>query len=252
MPIERPVDWNAARTTRRQSIGFALLLPGLLDYDSNRRDRGRLFLGTFLASSAIGVFAWGTRTGLVFFLLAYGTHVVSASAVIRQWTFPGFGKWTPGVAASAGLGLGCYGPIFLMGSILAWPGTQADRGKDGYLINRFAYREQDPKIGDDVWIGPSRGRSYSMLARVLAEPGTEIEWTDTTFRADGRVVSFPRPRPAGVARTLTYRVPSDQILVAFRSDDPLEAEGWELVPKSQVEGRAWAKIYPVWERRLLR
>ena len=58
-------------------------------------------------------------------------------------------------------------------------------------------------------------------------------------------------RQGQAPQALTFRVPDGQLLVAYRTDDPFLPETWELVASARVEGHAWGKLYPVWERRFL-
>ncbi len=236
---------------RRAVVGLTFLLPGVPQWLWSQRERGLVLFGSFAASLSAGLFAWGTRTGLVLLAFAYLTHVASSSDAIRQWAFPGFGRWVPVVSTSAGLAIGCYGPAILFGSLVAWPGLGGGDSRDGYLVNRLAYQGREPDRGESVWLGPDRGAEGGTVAEVVARPGEEVEWSDTRLRVQGRDVELSPFRPGRAPSCLVFKVPDDQFLIAFRNADPLRPKPWELVPRSRLEGQAWAKLYPVWERRLL-
>src|SRR5436305_4037899 len=123
----------ADRPTR--SVGLRILIPGYPQWAWRQRERALVLFGSFAASLGAGVFAWGTRPSLVILAFAFGTHVVSAADAIRQAAFPGFGRWVPVVSASAGLGLGGYGPMLALAAVRAWPGFGGGSARDGYLIN---------------------------------------------------------------------------------------------------------------------
>ena len=115
----------------------------------------------------------------------------------------------------------------------------------------MAYRGREAGPGESVWLGPDRPGRSGRLGEVLARPGEEVEWGHSSLRVQGRTLDLGPFRPGQAPRTLAFKVPEDHYLVAFRTGDPFQPRSWELVPGSRIEGRAWAKLYPVWERKLL-
>jgi hypothetical protein len=230
-----------------------ILIPGYPQWEWRQRERALVLLGSYLVALGVGLFAWGTPIGLAVLAFAYGTHVASATDVVRQQAFPGFGRWVPMVSASGGLGLGIYVPALTLATLVAWPGMGAGPAREGYLVNCRAYRGAPPRPGDWVWLRSSpwgEGR----LGRIVAGPGQEVEWSGEQLRIDGRP---PAPglswRPRRHAVELLYTIPRDHALIVPASPasariapgDPL------LIPQDQILGRAWAQIYPIRERQFL-
>jgi hypothetical protein len=250
MPREQPHD-DRGRGEASAASGLAFLLPGVPQWLARQRERGLVLLATYVSSLSIGLFAWGTRTGVVLVAFAYLTHVLSATDAIHRWAFPGFGRWVPAVSTSTGLAVFCYGPLILFGSLIAWPGFEAGDTDDSYLINRLAYQERDPEPGEHVWLGSSRDGTGDRVGLVLAGPGEDVEWSAGRLLVGGRRAKLMPFQPGYSPRHLAFKVPDDRYLIAYQTSDPVVPDGWEMLPKSQVEGRAWAKFYPVWQRRII-
>jgi hypothetical protein len=179
-------------------------------------------------------------------------HATATADALRQWTFPQLGR-SPAVTAAVVLSLTLHFPILAIASLAAWPGWQVG-ASEGYLIDCWAYRRDDPHRGESVWFRPGSG-GPSGVGRVVAGPGQEVEWANGVLRIDGRP-----DQPSGPARVgrgpsvMQYRVPAGHFLV--RLDHPDSAprhpvEGLALVAGEEIVGRAWARYYPVRERHLL-
>ena len=239
----------------RRPAGARIFVPGYPQWTWRQRERAFILFGSYAAAMLVGVFAWGTAAGVAILVFAFATHAVSAADAIRQSAFPGFGRIIPGVTASAGLGAICYGPAFAVASVLAWPIAPEDRPREGYLVNRWAYREgDDPRPGETVWLRPARG-ARPRIARVVAGPGQRIEWIDGRLLVDDHEMEFSPFRTAGSPGELILTVPESHVLVGFeidpRSHRPLPG-GWEIVDRADVSGRAWARSYPIGKREILR
>lgn len=237
----------------RHSPGLAFLLPGVPQWLWGQRERSLLLGGSFAASLSVGLFAWGTAAGISLLAFAYVLHATSTSDAIRQWAFPGFGRWVPTISASAGLAAGVYGPLIVLGALVAWPGMERGAPHSGYLVDRLAYRAEGriPGPGDHVWLASDRGVRGGRLAEVLGRPGDDVQWSAGRLQVGGRRVGLAPFPPGHAPHSIAFKVPDGHVLVAYRTDDPMLPHAWELVAASRVEGRAWAKLYPVWERRLL-
>ncbi len=141
-----------------------------------------------------------------------------------------------------------------MASVFAWPIALDERPREGYFVNRWAYRDELPSPGETVWLRPTRG-ARPKVARIVAGPGQRIEWSDGQFRVDDQVVEDSPFRVAGSPAGLRMTIPEGHVLVAFGAD-PLRGKGvpggWEIIDQADIRGRAWARSYPIWDRRLLR
>jgi hypothetical protein len=233
--------------------GPRILIPGYPQWSWHQRERAVVLFFTYLTSVVVGAYSWGTGLGLGILAFAFVTHAYSAADAIRQHAFPGFGRFVPAVTASAGLGAVCYVPALAMASVFAWPIVPEERPREGYLVNRWAYGRDEPKPGETVWLRPSRG-ARPKIARVVAGPGQRVEWSDKKFRIDDRAVEGSPFAAAGSPGELKMEIPQGHILVTFGADPPTTRPvpgSWEIVDQGDVRGRAWARSYPFWSRRLL-
>ena len=232
-----------------RSAGWRVMVPGAAQWRWGQRERSMVFFGSFAASLVVGLLGWGTRAGAASIAFAFLAHVAATADVIRQGSFPGFGRWVPTTAASVGLGLGCYAPMLALGAALAWPVPRSTTGPEGFLVNRWAYREAAPAQGQHLWYG-ALGDCGPTVGQVLAVGGQGVVWGDGRLSVAGRVVAWTPPTSATPPRRLAFTVPDDHILVALGADASGTA-GFEVVARDRVEGRAWARYYPFWQRRLL-
>ena len=232
--------------------GLRILIPGFPQWAWRQRERAAALGGTYAAAMLVGLFAWGSRLGLVMLALAFLAHVSSAADVIRQGAFPGFGRWVPTVSAGFGLGLGCYAPALALGAVLAWPEGPVGREHERYAINRCAFLHADPEPGDWVWYHAPEGGGFG-VGRVVARGGHSVEWSPDSLRVDGQPLSWTPFAAEGGPLDLSMTVPDDQILLAPMAGTPgaTSSCGLLLVSRNGVVGRPWARLYPVWTRRLL-
>jgi hypothetical protein len=225
------------------------VVPGWPQWSWRQRERALALFGSFSAALAVGLFAWGTRPGWGFLAFAVATHVVSAADAIRQGAFPGFGRWVPVITASVGVALG-YTPALVILGNLAWPVGPLREGRQGFLVNRWAYLEARPEAGHWVYY---RGPAPSVgpgIGRLWARGGAEVEWIDGRLRVGGEDVDWLPPGVASpTVQGLLLRVPEGHVLV-----EPLDpaAGPWLVLPERAIGGRAWAQHEPIWARRLLR
>ncbi|WP_406701189.1 S26 family signal peptidase [Singulisphaera sp. Ch08] len=237
----------------KSRAGLKILIPGYVQWTWRQRERAAVLFGSFAMAMGVGVFSWGTRMGLALLAFAFGTHVVSAVDVLRQSAFPGFGRWMPLLSASGGLALGVYTPTVLVASLVAWPAMDGVSGMDGYLVNFWAFRSQSPRDGDWVWLRFSPWDD-THVGRVVARAGQEVEWSRNRLQVDGKKV-----RPDASLRfdatpdELAFIVPTGHVLMTpvERSHRRAGTGKLVLVPNDQVAGRAWARMYPLWERQTL-
>ena len=246
---------TGAEAVHRRPAGARIIVPGYPQWAWRQRDRALVLFGSYAVALLVGAFTWGTATGLAVLAFAFATHAASAADAIRQAAFPGLGRLVPGFTAAAGLGAICYGPALAMASVLAWPVTPEERPREGYLVNRWAYREGgDPVPGETIWLRPARG-ARPRIARVVAGPGQRLEWSAGRLRVDDREVEGSPFRASGSPGELALTVPEGHVLVSFAVDPAASRSmpgGWEIVDRADVQGRAWALSYPIGSRRLLR
>jgi hypothetical protein len=238
-----------------KAAGLKVLVPGYPQWSWQQRARSLVLLGSYLVAAGTGLFAWGTPVGLVLLVFAYGTHVVSVTDAVRQTAFPGFGRWMPWFSASGGLGLGLYVPVLGLATLVAWPGVGIHGGlpEEGYLVNCRAYAQHPPRPDDWVWLQVApwgRGR----LARVVAASGQQVEWLNDQVRVDGQSLKSDPAQPLRrVPGEMSFTVPPGHALIAVtaRGSGRWPRANPVLVPNAEIVGRAWARLYPIRERRLL-
>lgn len=253
-PTGRKISEGARLLERRPfdcPAGLRMLFPGWPQYFWGQRQRGWVLAGLFSTALAMGFWSWGTWVGWGLFAVAFVTHVASVVDSLRQASFPVYRSRAGLPLATAALALVFYLPPWLILSIVAWPGISSGAGR-GYLVNCWAYRDAKPQRGDWIWMRLPFGEPRSAL--VLAVAGQDVEWTGRTWRVDGRDGPLHGPlRLNAWPQACRFRVPPSQFLVepedlgvSSPPTGPLV-----LVTPEEIIGRAWARIYPVWERRLL-
>jgi hypothetical protein len=257
MDSQRPVEarTNAMGPAKRSvAIGPRLLIPGYPQWTWNQKDRAMVLFGSFAAAILVSVLTWGSAVGLGILAFGFAAHVFSAVDAIRQNAFPSFGRLVPTLTTSAGLGTVVYGPALAMASVFAWPVSLDERPHEVYLVNRRAYREELPRAGETVWLSTKRA-PRPKVGRVLAGPGQRIEWVAGEFRVDDQLLEEKPLLESESPAELKLTIPEGHVLVVYPTD-PRRGSGipggWEILSTRDVRGRAWARSFPIWERRMLR
>ena len=139
-----------------------------------------------------------------------------------------------------------------MASVFAWPGVRGGADGEGYLVDRRAFHHREPIAGEWAWIDPGDGQAPG-VARVLATRGHTVSWADDQLRVDGRPAPFPIAESVAPPIALTFEVPSGYVLMTGAGSSrsgasPGSSLGLRLVAREEIVGRAWARLYPVWNR----
>ncbi|MFO0890311.1 MAG: hypothetical protein U0790_14360 [Isosphaeraceae bacterium] len=244
---------GVAQGVRDAGAVFRILVPGWTQLHWGQRERGLVFAGSWLSASATALVCWGSGFGWLFVGFSILWQVVATLDVLRQTAFPAFPRRIALAAVLVAAGILIDLPV---GSVLwtyAWP-TEADRMNGAaYLVNRRAYLDGSPLQGHWIWL---RG-APSLTPRsglVLAVADQEVECVGRRWRVDGRDVELPFPGPeTDFPGSWRFRVPKDHVLVGpdgraakARMPSPLI-----IVARDQIVGRAWARVYPLWDRSLL-
>src|SRR5262249_10916204 len=94
------------------------------------------------------------------------------------------------------------------------------------------------------------------VGRIVAQPGQVVEWSRQQWWVDGQAVRLPATvAAAGGLRELAFAVPEDHVVITAEAGTSAPG-GWTSetllpVPRDRILGRAWAKLYPLWSRKLL-
>jgi hypothetical protein len=230
-----------------------VLLPGLAQLAWGQRERGLVFLISFLSSLGMSVFFWGIHLGWGFLAFAFLTHMASSLDVLRQRSFPVFPRLLASVAVVGGLGSTIYLPLGAFLTLCALPAHSEGPSGTGYLVNRLAYETREPAPGQCIWLRLSP-TSAPRAGRVVAVAGQEVEWTGRHWRVDGTKVALPQTASFPYyPDAWRFRVPEHHVLIG-PDIDPARAEPSApliIVGREQIVGRAWARYYPFWDRCLL-
>lgn len=246
--------WPVARVPFDSPAGIRVLVPGWPQFYWGQRERGWVLLGSFAVALGAGLLTWGTWVGWSFFGFAFLTHITSMTDTIRQGSFPVYPRRTALLMITSALAVLFYLPALSALFFTACPGFSPDRAGNGYLVNCLAYRGTPPRRGHWVWLRtPTVGQVHP--ARVVAVAGQEVEWTGHRWLVDGQDQHLNALHRMTVwPQACTFKVPADQFLVEPEEDEtssPAAAGPLFLVDQGQIMGRAWARYYPVWDRRLL-
>lgn len=257
MFLLRPGVWHDANASGRGAcvgspVGWRILVPGAAQWAWRQPERAWVLFGSFATALGVAAWSWGTWTSVLVLAFAFATHVVSAVDVVRQSAFPGFGRWMPVASISGGLAVGLYAPALAAAALWASPVSSAGAPGDGYLVNRGAYHTHAPERGDWIWHRPHPWSDFR-IGRVVAESGDEIEWSRQGLRVNGERLGAGLPfRSSEPPDEMAYTVPDGHVLVLPDANAPgRSSRRLVLVSREQIKGRAWARLYPVWERRLL-
>ena len=234
-------------------LGAQALVPGLTQIQCHQRDRGLVFLVSFLAALGTSLFCWGKPLGWALLGFAFLTHATASLDVLRQRAFPVFPTKIAASAMMIVMVLVVYLPLAAALLFYALPTRDAGESGTGYLVNCLAYQRQEPLPGQWIWLRLPPGRN-GCAGRVVATAGQEVEWTGRRWRVDGKDLQSARPNIVSVyPEGWRFRVPEHHFLVGSEPT-PLDAEPLSplvIVSRDQIVGRAWAKYYPLWERSLL-
>jgi len=85
-------------------------MPGLTQMTWRQRERGMVYLVSFLTSLGTSLFCWGSLLGWCFLAFCFLTHIAASLDVVRQRAFPVFPRSVALAAAILGMGLTVYLP----------------------------------------------------------------------------------------------------------------------------------------------
>jgi hypothetical protein len=254
---DRPLDIEQALLRARPPfcvrLSWRLLIPGLPQITWNQRERGMVYLVSFLTSLGTSLFCWGSLLGWCFLIFCFLTHMAAALDVVRQRAFPVFPSKVATTAAILGIGLTVYLPIGALLRSCAFSTLSDGAEGAGYLVNLLAYQQREPALGHFIWLRPSPASSQR-AGQVIAVAGQEVEWTGRRWRVDGKDLQSTCPGSLPYfPNAWRFLVPPNHVLIGPETSS-VKAESSSslmIVSKEKIVGRAWVRYYPFWERSLL-
>lgn len=234
-------------------LGWRLLIPGLPHMTWGQRERGMVYLVSFLTALGTSLFCWGSLLGWSFLIFGFLTHMAASLDVVRQLAFPVFPRRVALAAAIVGMGLTVYLPIGALLQCYAYSACSDGGTGTGYLVNSLAYKEREPVLGHFIWMRLSQASS-PRAGQVVAVAGQEVEWTGRRWRVDGQDLQSTCPGALPYFPSAwRFQVPPNHVLIGPETSSATAEPSSPLVivSKEQIVGRAWVRYYPIWERCLL-
>lgn len=228
-------------------------VPGRAQFLAGRPELGLLLIATYVSAILGCLLTWGTILSFALLSTAFLTHSASFADAIVSNAFPGFRRGVVVASVSIVLVLTLYLPAAAMAFRRGYPAWESRPLMGGFLVDLDAYQSGDPARGHHVWL-QTTGWRRPRLARVLATSGEEVQIRTGEIFVGGKPVPGVSLRNRRFGDSFELSVPKDHLLVGYQSGDDPELSlpaNWELIPQSEVVGRAWARSYPIWNRRLL-
>jgi signal peptidase I len=128
---------------------------------------------------------------------------------------------------------------------------------DRVVVSRLAYRLHDPRRGDVVVFpcppAACGDRDDDYIKRVIGLPGEQVEGRGGSVWIEGHRLQEPY-LPAGVVTSAfgPVRVPDDAVWVmGDNRGESADSRVFGPVPRSQLIGRAIARVWPPWRTAFL-
>lgn len=125
---------------------------------------------------------------------------------------------------------------------------------DVFLGEKWDLGTRGARTGDVVTFSDPRGRGVTLVKRVVATAGQEVDVREGALWVDGERLDEPyangRTLPLeGSGVTFPVRVPEGTLwLMGDNREDSSDSRAFGAVPESDVTSRAWIRVLP-WPRR---
>ena len=118
------------------------------------------------------------------------------------------------------------------------------------LINRLVYKLYPPQRGDVIVFRRDGRRDY--IKRVMALPGETVEIRDGQVLVDGRALSEPYLREAGLYSMASRTIgPNEYFVLGDNRNNSSDSHQWGFVPFDQIIGKAIVIYWPLKELLIL-
>lgn len=169
-------------------------------------------------------------------------HDKETKSTVREWI-----KLTLLIVLALGLALIIKGTFGFIGNIPSESMKNTLNIHDKVLVNRLAYRNDDPQIGDIV-VFKETHTNQICIKRVIAKGGSTVVFNEGNVYVDGKLISedyvtgksyFPEEGVAGVT------VPEGKYFVmGDNRENSLDSRYFGSIDKEYILGKAEYKIYP--------
>ena len=205
-------------------IGLKMLVPGWPHLCWGQRQRGWVFLGSFAISLMVGLWIWGTWLSWGVLAFAFVTHVVSATDVLRQRSFPIYPSRTAMVVVAATLGLLFYVPVLSVLSLIAWPGFEPDGTGNGFLDQSLGLSRRGAAPGPmDLDASASVRRAAGRSGRRGFRARSRMDRPELEGRRACSCRCRPTCRLMAWPLACRFKVPANQILVEPQDDGEIDS-----------------------------
>lgn len=242
-----------------------VVIPGWAHAYRGKRERGLLFLATYLLLLLPSLILLGTSLGSMLLGLAFGVHVMSAVDAMVGY----FSDFAARVAFSLFASMGIFGlvyfPIGYLVSRVATP-IQITQMVPGFEQGDVLWYNRSAQIrpGDLVYyeippmtingrLADGHAVNYVFrdrwINRVAAVAGQTVEWRDGQLQVDG----VPWELGGRAEFPSAFVVPANQVVIPPETLVPagmqITAEQWRslsVIPTSRIEGRVFFRSAPLW------
>ncbi|NLE38343.1 MAG: hypothetical protein GX621_10000 [Pirellulaceae bacterium] len=253
------------------SLAWRMVVPGWPQIHAGWVSRGRVLLGTYLASLAAGLLLLGTPAGGIFLGIALAVHASSIFDIVRS------------SAQSLGECLGQYARFVLLVAVIVYvpagwlltrfasprqiaQDTPPLLAGDVYLVSRASYYLSAPQPGDvvcyripraNVRVVTRGGDAAAVFAggeaidRILAGPGQRVVWEEMRLSVDGQASPWQPLNPAAFPDRLALTVPDDAYFIlpstnfqARRLTTASLQSDLATVGKNHFVGKVMVRSYP--------
>lgn len=119
------------------------------------------------------------------------------------------------------------------------------------LVNRLAYRFDEPQIGDIIVFHYPRNPEQEYIKRIIGLPGDEIVISDQRVSVNGKILEEPYLLAPTQYET-RWTVPPDAFFVlGDNRNNSSDSHNWGGVPTDKVIGKAIAVYWPPQEWELV-
>jgi hypothetical protein len=251
-----------------------LVIPGWAHHYVGQAARGNIFLAAYGVLLCLGFLLFGTTWGSILLGLAFSAHASAVLDILFQCPIQWPSRMLTTMLATMALGLGVYLPAgwlltrFVDARVINYDAAPFADG-DVVLVNQWAYLRSAPEPGDIVLYNTAQvnlqleGGQHGYIRvvegqgidRIIAGPGSLVQWQNGKLLVDGQPSPFSPLSPERLPARVRSKVPEDHYLilpstvnVRNNTNVQIPASVWQAVsavPRSQILGRVYVRTHPL-------